>query len=150
MRAVLHERSLSQGAIAFERRVDEQMPVPVAQLLPALPEPVALPQSVECIETRLCEADEVKGKEPTPQIPTTSQSKLLTHVASIESERFTLEQAILPVGTGLSHELTWDGPGTWWEELGIPPTPSGDEASESSLLLTLMINSVGVKPHGWS
>ncbi|MDR9862464.1 site-specific integrase [Pseudomonas baetica] len=150
MRAVLHERSLSQGAIAFERRVDEQMPVPMGQPLPALPEPVALPQPDECMETLVCESDEDKGKECPVHIPTSSESKLLTHVASITSERFTLEQAILPVGTGLSHELTWDGPGTWWEELGIPPASSGDEVSESSLLLTLMINRIGIKSYSWS
>ena len=22
---------------------------------------------------------------------------------------------------GLSHELSWDGLGTWWEDVGLPP-----------------------------
>ncbi len=42
-----------------------------------------------------------------------SESKHLTHAARLASDRFSMEQAMLPVGTGLSHELTWDGPGTW-------------------------------------
>ena len=35
MRAVLHERSLTQGALALERRVDEQRPVAALVELPA-------------------------------------------------------------------------------------------------------------------
>ena len=78
-----------------------------------------------------------------------STSKLLTHVTCLASERYTLDQAILPVGTGLSHELTWDGPGTWWQELGLPPAAM-DEGTEPSLLLTLMISQVGgMKIHNW-
>jgi len=52
------------------------------------------------------------------------------------------------MGTGLSHELTWDGPGTWWEDLGLPK-PAEEEASEHSLLLTLMLSRVGMKSFSW-
>ncbi|CAI8978267.1 site-specific integrase [Pseudomonas chlororaphis] len=150
MRAVLHERSLSQGAIAFERRVDEHVPTQVAHIPPALPEPLPSLEEPEVAAAPACPADsETMPLLPPPDIDS-GASKLLTHVASISSERFTLEQAILPVGTGLSHELTWDGPGTWWEELGIPPASALDEVSETSVLFTLMINRVGIKSYNWS
>lgn len=98
-------------------------------------------ERVECITAAL----------PLPPLPLESPktSKLLTQVTSLASERYSLEQAILPVGTGLSHELTWDGPGTWWQELGLPPAAM-DEGTEPSLLLTLMISQVGgMKIHNW-
>ena len=55
---------------------------------------------------------------------------------------------MLPAGTGLSHELVWDGPGTWWEDLGLPP-PTMEESAESSMMLTLMFGLGGLKSHGW-
>ena len=51
-------------------------------------------------------------------------------------------------GTGLSHELSWDGPGTWWEDLGLPPSPLED-STESSMMLTLMYGLGGIKCHSW-
>jgi integrase len=151
MRAVLHERSLVQGAIAFERRVDEHIPSspantlpnPGEQPLPLIPHIPEVPPAPEVIE--------VVGAMPSLLLPPESPPvpKLLTQVASISSERYSLEQAILPVGTGLSHELTWDGPGTWWEDLGIPQPPSLDEGAESSVLFALMISRVGIKSYSW-
>jgi integrase len=147
MRTVLHERSLSQGAITFEKRVDEHIPIAiVASPPPPLPAPIelaALPQSIEPNDLQV-----VDGASE-PRLSASLGSKLLTHVPSLESERYSLEQALLPAGTGLSHELTWDGPGTWWEDLGIPPHPVEEEISEHSLLLTLMISRIGIKPFSW-
>ncbi|AMB88293.1 recombinase XerC [Pseudomonas agarici] len=153
MRAVLHERSLAQGAIAFERRVDEHIPTVPADTLPAsgenllaliphVPEIHPVPMASEAVE-----ASSTLLLLPPPESPPVP--KLLTQVASISSERYSLEQAILPVGTGLSHELTWDGPGTWWEDLGIPQPSSLDEGPEASVMFTLMISRVGIKSYNW-
>jgi hypothetical protein len=57
MRTVLHERSLAQGAITFERRVDEQIPTcahPPLAVPAAAPEPPLLlvaPNALECEST---------------------------------------------------------------------------------------------------
>jgi integrase len=146
MRAVLHERSLAQGAIGFERRVDEQIPVTPTTPLPAPPE---IPLIAESPPSPVVTEEVDTGPQLTPPDQIPPVPKLLTQVTSIRSERYSLDQAILPVGTGLSHELTWDGPGTWWEELGIPQPPSLDEGAESSVLFTLMISRVGMKSHSW-
>ena len=158
MRTVLHVRSLTQGAIALERRVDEQRPMATLVELPAPDTAIEPSQDYSAtFEAALPTITQVERVEnftddlPVPQLPpeSPSSSKLLTQVTSLASERYSLEQAILPVGTGLSHELTWDGPGTWWQELGLPP-PAMDEGTESSLLLTLMISQVGgMKIHNW-
>ena len=158
MRTVLHERSLIQGAVALERRVDEQRPVAALVELPSAVaeiEPAQdCPPPCEARLTTITQVEKVEKNEPAyppPLLPPepSSTSKLLTQVTSLASERYTLEQAILPVGTGLSHELTWDGPGTWWQELGLPPAAM-DEGTEPSLLLTLMISQVGgMKIHNW-
>ena len=158
MRTVLHVRSLTQGAIALERRVDEQRPVATLVELPAPDTAIEPSQDYTArFEAALPTVERVERVEsfteelPVPQLPpeSPSSSKLLTQVTSLTSERYSLEQAILPVGTGLSHELTWDGPGTWWQELGLPP-PAMDEGTEPSLLLTLMISQVGgMKIHNW-
>ncbi|MGI3745926.1 MAG: site-specific integrase [Janthinobacterium lividum] len=149
MRTVLHERSLAQGAITFERRVDEQIPT-CAHLPLAAPasasEPALLlvaPAAPECGTTLEAEPEDIEFSHKT------SDSKHLTHVARLESERFSLEQALLPMGTGLSHELTWDGPGTWWEDLELPKPAMEGEASEHSLLLTLMLSRVGTRSFSW-
>ena len=47
MRAVLHERRVSQGAIIFERRVDEQIPTAPAVIPSAQPEPQPLTLLIE-------------------------------------------------------------------------------------------------------
>lgn len=148
MRTVLHERSLSQGAITFERRVDEQIPTCVhSPLATADQAPVPLlldaPHASE-IECAVEDEPETLGSGYE-----SSDSKHLTHVARLESDRFSLEQALLPMGTGLSHELTWDGPGTWWEDLELPKPAIEGEASEHSLLLTLMLNRVGTRSFSW-
>lgn len=115
MRSVLHDRSLTQGAITFERRVDESVsipppPTPEPSLPPAasmiaLPEPGTVPAIVDQTPIQ-------HGPTAITTIVSGSESKLLTHVESLNSARYGLEQALLPAGTGLSHELTWDGPGT--------------------------------------
>lgn len=149
MRTVLHERSLAQGAITFERRVDEQIPTcvhpPLAAPVAASEPPLLLvaPDAPECEATLEDELDTIEFSH------TTSDSKHLTHVARLESERFSLEQAMLPMGTGLSHELTWDGPGTWWEDLELPTPPVDGEASEHSLMLTLMLGRLGTRSFSW-
>jgi integrase len=149
MRTVLHERSLAQGAITFERRVDEQIPARVELPALAAPEkPDQAPSVIEHVSAQKIEgiaADTSSQQLPVESPPT---SKLLTQVTSLSSDRYSLDQAILPVGTALSHELTWDGPGTWWQELDLPP-PSMDESSDASLMLTLMIGLGGMKSHSW-
>lgn len=52
---------------------------------------------------------------------------------------------------GLSHELSWDGLGTWWEDVGLPPPspPRTEESVESSMILTLMLGLGGVKSRNW-
>lgn len=149
MRTVLHERSLTQGAITFERRVDEQIPVPAQLPLCAPPESLQPPVRLEALP--LLEDEYLAEDQPEPMATSnpSSESKHLTHVARLESERFSMEQAMLPVGTGLSHELTWDGPGTWWEDLGIPKATAESEGAEHSLLLTLMLNRVGISSFSW-
>lgn len=149
MRAVLHERSLTQGAITFERRVDEQIPTsapPPLAAPAAASEPPLLLVAPDASEREATLEDELETIEFSHK---TSDSKHLTHVARLESERFSLEQALLPMGTGLSHELTWDGPGTWWEDLELPKPPAEREASEHSLMLTLMLNRLGKRSFGW-
>lgn len=147
MRSVLHERSLVQGAFTFEKRVDEHIPLQADQPSLAPPEILALPPSIDPEPSQTSEKTVAEDYErvASPSL----ESKLLTHVPSLSSERFTLEQAMLPTGTGLSHELTWDGPGTWWEELGLPSAESLDEVSEHSLLLTLMASRIGTKSYSW-
>jgi integrase len=149
MRTVLHERSLSQGAITFERRVDEQVPHcvnPPGEVQAQAPKALLLLAASETQENESAVEDDPETLASCYQA---SDSKHLTHVARLESERFSLEQALLPMGTGLSHELTWDGPGTWWEDLGLPKPAVEDEASEHSLLLTLMLSRVGIKSFSW-
>jgi len=147
MRAVLHERSLMQGAIAFERRVDEHAglgtgPDPHAERL-ALPPPAATEPS------QIVETHPVRGSRLLCGLPGSQDLKLPAPCSSLDSERSTLEQAMLPAGTALSHELPWDGPGTWWEDLGLPPSQSVDEYSEHSVLLELMARRVGIKSYSW-
>jgi integrase len=149
MRAVLHERSLTQGAIAFERRVDEQPPAE----LDSRPEPhaerLALPPPAGTEPSQSLEAHPVRGSRLLCSLPDSQDLKMPGHVSSLDSERSTLEQAMLPTGTALSHELPWDGPGTWWEDLGLPPPQSADEYSEHSVLLELMARRVGIKSYSW-
>lgn len=151
MRAAMHERNTMQSAIALEHRVDVQIPANTRALL-AIATELELPQvpalsgdahglmtieKIECItpETAL------------PALESPAGSKLLTQVTSLPSERYSLEQAVLPVGTALSQELTWDGPGTWWQELNLPPPM--DEGAEPSALLMRMISRTGMKNHNW-
>lgn len=149
MRAVLHERSLTQGAIAFERRVDEQPPAG----LDSRPEPHAerltLPPPAGTEPSLSFEAHQVRGSRVLYSLPDSQDLKVPSHVSGLDSERSTLEQAMLPTGTALSHELPWDGPGTWWEDLGLPPPQSADEYSEHSVLLELMARRVGIKSYSW-
>ena len=151
MRAVLHERSVSQGAIIFERRVDEQMPTAPAVIPPAQPEPQPLTLLIEQVP-ELSASKEIECivlDAPPPQDEPSASSKLLTHVPRLSSDRYSLDQAILPVGTGLSHELSWDGPGTWWQELSLPPPSNTDEHSEPSTLFALMITHGCIKNYDW-
>ncbi len=152
MRAAMHERSLVQGAIALERRVDEQIHVTSKELLipAAPPEPpsVSAPAAHAATLQNLEEVELITAETGPPALEAPQDSKLLIQVTSLPSERYSLEQAMLAVSTGLCHELQWDGPGTWWQDLDLPP-PSMDESSESSALLMLMINRTGIKSHRW-
>lgn len=151
MRAVMQERSLAQGTMRLERRVDDRIPVsPPAEVQPAAEahESVIVPLLItHALEQPV---EHVNDQPPPPNTPEKGLAtyKLLTQVPSLESERYSLDQAMQQVGTGLSHELTWDGPGTWWDDLGIPP-PTMEESAESSMMLTLMFGLGGLKSHSW-
>lgn len=152
MRAVLQERSQTLGAIAIERRVDDRAPDPLTPVeIPALsrqPEPAQTPLLIGHAPEQQAECPTGQPQPVSPPAEVCATYKLLTQVASLESERYSLDQAMLPASTALSHELTWDGPGTWWGDLGLPP-PSMDESAEFSMMLTLMIGLGGMKSHGW-
>lgn len=151
MRAVMQERSMAQGSLKVERRVDDRIPtqIPVEPLLMTeAPEPETVSllithnpdQPVACVT-----ADPPIPIPPPEELAT---YKLLTQVQSLESERYSLDQAMLPASTGLSHELSWDGPGTWWEDLELP-TSAIEESAEHSMMLTLMLGLGGAKSHNW-
>lgn len=151
MRSVMQERSQAQGAIRLERRVDDRIPVsPPAEAPPEPEAPVSIAEPL--LITQVQEAPvECANDQPAllnPPEEALATYKLLTQVPSLQSERYSLDQAMLPAGTGLSHELSWDGPGTWWEDLGLPP-PSMDESAESSIMLTLMFGLGGLKSRSW-
>ena len=93
--------------------------------------------------------ERIRVETPPPPPVSSPHSKLLTQVASLPSERYLLDQAILPVGTGLIHELAWDGPGTWWKDLSLPPPPSIDERSDALTLFALMSSRERLKCHDW-
>ena len=107
MRAVLHERSLTQGALAFERRVDEQKLVAALAELPAPADEIPPQECSTTFEPTLPAIVQIERIEcitaalPLPPLPLESPqtSKLLTQVTSLASERYSLEQAILLAGT---------------------------------------------------
>ena len=82
IRAVLHERSVSQGAITFERRVDEQMPPSPAVISPATPEAqpsaILIQQTPELSDNKEVECIVVETGQLQHQWAT--GSKLLTQV----------------------------------------------------------------------
>jgi hypothetical protein len=100
MRTVLHERSMAQGAITFERRVDEQIPAQLAHPLTATPKETSLGQNAEPSQLATFEQAAPRPLNPRMPVLTSPESKPLTQVCSISSERFTLDHALLPVGTG--------------------------------------------------
>ena len=107
MRAVLHERSLTQGALALERRVDEQKLVAALAELPAPADEIPPQECSTTFEPTLPAIVQIERIEcitaalPLPPLPLESPqtSKLLTQVTSLASERYSLEQAILLAGT---------------------------------------------------
>lgn len=142
---------MAQGSLKVERRVDDRIPPPVPLEAPQAAEalePVAAPLLIA--HTPVAKLERVTSQAPvvTPPEEELATCKLLTQVPRLESERYSLEEAMLPAGTGLSHELSWDGPGTWWEDLGLPPSPLED-STESSMMLTLMYGLGGIKCHSW-
>ncbi|XJP98065.1 hypothetical protein AB4P94_12545 [Pseudomonas sp. B22129] len=147
MRAVMQERSMAQGSLKVERRVDDRIPVPI----PVEPLQIAEAPEPEAVSLLITHNPDqpVTCVTADPPIPIPPQEelatyKLLTQVQSLESERYSLDHAMLPASTGLSHELCWDGPGTWWEDLALPPS-SMEDSAEHSMMLTLMIGLGGRK-----
>ncbi|WP_425928767.1 tyrosine-type recombinase/integrase [Pseudomonas sp. NyZ201] len=133
MRAVLDERSLHQGAIRLERREDPFRPDPS--------QPKALPQQVDLSGQNSSDSDEDAtkvAKEKTgdlSDIQVSSAHELFLALPKQKRPRkYPLEQISTPT-TGLSHELGWDGPGTLWADLGIPPcSPSEDSFDPGALM----------------
>lgn len=148
MRAVMQERSLSQGAMRLESRIDDRISAPPpaeAQAETEVLEPVAEPLLITHVREQPLECAPDQPPAVAPPEEELANYKL-TQVPSLESERYSLDQAMLPAGTGLSHELAWDGPGTWWEDLGLPkPTTCSDESPESAMMLIMMNGVSGMK-----
>jgi len=136
MRAVLDERSLHHGAIKLERREDPAGP--------ASPQPKALRQ--ETIQTQQNLADTENGS--TDDVPPETQS-LIESMAPTAHEllaalpkqkrpkKYPLDQISAPT-TGLSHELGWDGPGTLWADLGIPPCSVTEDTFDPAALMDIV------------
>lgn len=130
MRSVMQERSQAQGAIRLECRVDDRIPVSAPAVAPPeleAPEPIAEPLLITHVQEQPVECADDQPALLAPAEEALATYKLLTQLPNLKSERYSLVQAMLPAGTGLSHELSWDGPGTWWEDLGIPPPSTSTE-----------------------
>ncbi|WP_409299256.1 tyrosine recombinase XerC [Pseudomonas sp. KCJK8993] len=146
MRAVLDERSWHQGAIRLERREDvitpqalEPKPVPLPKHLPAPEEmPEGLGQGIAA----------TVEDSPTQQ-PATASELLAALPRQRRPDKYPLEQISKP-STGLSHELSWDGPGTLWADLGIPLCQSMEDSFEPAALMDLLPDRSAIGSFRWN
>ncbi len=148
MRAVLDERSLHQGVIRLERREDPARP--------ELPRPKAFPREQAQSQPALADTATVPTEITTPEIGTPDQLEaptayeLLTALPKQKRpKRYPLEQISAPT-TGLSHELGWDGPGTLWADLGIPPCSLSEDAFDPAALMDIAPSVNAVGSYRWS
>ncbi|MRT63378.1 tyrosine-type recombinase/integrase [Pseudomonas sp. CAH-1] len=148
MRAVLDERSLHQGAIRLERREDPARP--------ELPQPKALPQEEARAQRTLADI-ETTPRETTPtgirsllELESPTAYELLAALPKQKRpKKYPLEQISAPT-TGLSHELGWDGPGTLWADLGIPPCSLSEDAFDPAALMDIAPSVNAVGSYRWS
>ncbi len=136
MRAVLDERSLHQGAVRFERREDPTRPIPS--------EPKPLPTEASHCQTGPAELDSqpvghtASAGDDLPRIEAPTARQLLTALPRQKRpEKYPLDQISEPT-TGLSHDLAWDGPGTLWADLGIPPCRLSEDSFDPAALMDIM------------
>ncbi|WP_080963141.1 site-specific integrase [Pseudomonas fluorescens] len=149
MRVVLDERSWHQGAIRLERREDTSPPS-----LPA--NQYQLPPPGDCPSTPPVETPE-QHHESHPahveELPTSRAPTACELLAELPRQRrpdkYPLDQISKPT-TGLSHELSWDGPGTLWADLGIPPCRSPEESFDPATLMDLMPDRCTIGSFRWS
>ncbi|MCI1021508.1 site-specific integrase [Pseudomonas putida] len=148
MRAVLDERSLHQGAIKLERREDPTRP--------ELSQPKALPKDVGQSQQELpdTEAGATEGVAPNceslPDIKAPTACELLTALPKQKRpKKYPLEQICAPT-TALSHELGWDGPGTLWADLGIPPCSFSEDSFDPAALMEVASPSNVAGSYRWS
>jgi hypothetical protein len=148
MRAVLDERSLHQGAIRLERREDPARP--------ELPQPKALPKEQVQTQPPLADTATVPTEITPPEIGSLHQLEaptayeLLTALPKHKRpKKYPLEQISAPT-TGLSHELGWDGPGTLWADLGIPPCSFSEDAFDPAALMDIVPSVNVVGSYRWS
>jgi integrase len=147
MRAVLDERSLSQGAIRLERREDLTRPIPS--------EPKLLPPGTddsqhcsEDIEPRSV-GDETAAVDGLPEVAAPTARDLISALPrQRRPEKYPLEQLCEPM-TGLSHDLGWEGPGTLWADLGIPPCSQSEDSFDPAALMDLMPSQNVTGSHRW-
>lgn len=136
MRTVLDERSLHQGAARFERREDPTRPIPS--------EPKPLPTEASHGQTGPAELDSqpvgdtASAGDDLPRIEAPTARQLLTALPRQKRpEKYPLDQISEPT-TGLSHDLAWDGPGTLWADLGIPPCRLSEDSFDPAALMDIM------------
>lgn len=148
MRAVLDERSLYQGAIRLERREDLTRPIP--------PAPKFLPTGAddnqhgsEDFEPRAV-GDTSAAVDSLPEVEAPTARDLLSALPRQKRpEKYPLEQLCEPM-TGLSHDLGWEGPGTLWADLGIPPCGQPEDSFDPAALMDIMPIPNVVGTHRWN
>lgn len=146
MRAVLDERSLHHGAVRFERREDPTRPIPS--------EPTPLPTETGHGQTSPAEFDSHPigdtACDDFPKIEPPTARELLTALPrQRRPEKYPLDQISEPT-TGLSHDLAWDGPGTLWADLGIPPCHLSEDSLDSATLADLIPVRNVTGSHRWN
>lgn len=149
MRAVLDERSWHQGAIILERREDTTRPaLPEPQHKLLIEEDTPSKSCADAAEAHLkCNA--VKVADLPPPSARTAYELLSELPRQRRPDKYPLEQLSKP-STGLSHELNWEGPGTLWEDLGIPACRSPDEMCDQSTLIDLLADRSSLGAFRWN
>lgn len=136
MRTVLDDRSLNQGALRLERREDPVRLPPVD----AQNEPSFEQEDCDQNEPALLEylPEHRSGTDQSiPKLQEPTAFELLTNLPKQKKPlKYPLEKISRPI-TGLSHELAWEGPGTLWADLGIPPCQFAEGSFEAGSTLDL-------------
>ena len=136
MRAVLDERSLYQGAVRLERQEDLTRPTP------SPPKPCPLEADDRQHGSEELEPSAVKDAAAevasSPEVKTSTACELLSALPRQKRpEKYPLELICEPM-TGLSHDLGWEGPGTLWADLGIPPCGQSEDSFDPATLMDIV------------